>query len=144
MTLASGTDPFVGREHELAELTAALDSALQGRGQLVMLVGDPGIGKSRLAEELANLADERGAEVLWGRCPEERPAGDEDPRPDLDSPTFPLPGFEALIARPERSPHRHRTRDSAIGVYVFPNRESRGIPPGRPREEERPARRPAF
>ena len=38
---------FVGRQRELAELTAALDDALSGQGRLVMLVGEPGIGKTR-------------------------------------------------------------------------------------------------
>ena len=37
---------FVGRQRELAELTAALDDALSGQGRLVMLVGEPGIGKT--------------------------------------------------------------------------------------------------
>jgi tetratricopeptide (TPR) repeat protein len=59
---------FVGRERELADLTAGLDDALHGRGRLFLLSGEPGIGKSRLAEELAALALERGALVLWGRC----------------------------------------------------------------------------
>ncbi|MCI0794977.1 MAG: ATP-binding protein, partial [Chloroflexi bacterium] len=40
---------FVGREKELAELTAALEDALAGQGRLVMLVGEPGIGKTRTA-----------------------------------------------------------------------------------------------
>ncbi len=44
---------FVGRQQELAVLTAALDDALSGRGRLVMLAGEPGIGKTRLARELA-------------------------------------------------------------------------------------------
>jgi DNA-binding SARP family transcriptional activator len=59
---------FVGRERELAELTAGLDDALAGRGRLVLLVGEPGIGKSRLAEELVARARARGARVLVGRC----------------------------------------------------------------------------
>ncbi len=59
---------FVGRAGEVAELTAALDNALAGRGGLYLLAGEPGIGKTRLAEELAALARERGARVLWGRC----------------------------------------------------------------------------
>ena len=41
---------FVGREGELAELVAGLDGALAGRGRLLLLAGEPGIGKSRLAE----------------------------------------------------------------------------------------------
>jgi predicted ATPase len=67
-------DTFVGRERELAQLTAALDDAIAGRGRIVLLVGEPGIGKTRTAEQLAVVARRRGAEVLWGRCPEERGA----------------------------------------------------------------------
>ena len=39
-----------------------------------MLVGDSGIGKSRTSQELATLADQRGAQALWGRCYEEEGA----------------------------------------------------------------------
>ncbi len=61
--------PFVGREAALAALTAELDAALAGRGGVVVvLAGEPGIGKTRLAEELAAQATTRGALVLWGRC----------------------------------------------------------------------------
>jgi DNA-binding SARP family transcriptional activator/tetratricopeptide (TPR) repeat protein len=59
---------FVGRRRELAELVAGLDDAFAGRGRLVLLAGEPGIGKSRLAEELAEQARARGARVLVGRC----------------------------------------------------------------------------
>ena len=38
------TGIFVGRQREMAELTSALDNALSGQGQLVMLAGEPGIG----------------------------------------------------------------------------------------------------
>ena len=69
MPLATGTDPFVGREREMTELTAALDRAMAGSGQMVMLVGEPGIGKTRTAEQIASIAQSRNAEVLWGRCP---------------------------------------------------------------------------
>ncbi len=47
-----------------------LDSALEGQGQLLLLAGEPGIGKTRLAEELATLAAARGARVFWGHCVE--------------------------------------------------------------------------
>jgi len=60
--------PFVGREAELAALAADLDAALAGRGGVVLVGGEPGIGKTRLAEELAAQASARGALVLWGRC----------------------------------------------------------------------------
>ena len=59
---------FIGRQQELATLTGALDAALAGRGQIVMLAGEPGIGKTRLAQELAAVAERRGARVLWGWC----------------------------------------------------------------------------
>ncbi len=59
---------FVGRERELAELVAGLDDALEGHGHLYLLAGEPGIGKSRLAAELATIAGQRGVMLLWGRC----------------------------------------------------------------------------
>ena len=60
--------PFVGRAAELAALAGALDDAFDGRGRLCLLVGEPGIGKSRLAEEVIAAAGSRGARVLVGRC----------------------------------------------------------------------------
>jgi predicted ATPase len=59
---------FVGRARELAELRAALDEAIGGQGRLFLLAGEPGIGKTRLADELARLAVAQGVQVLWGRC----------------------------------------------------------------------------
>jgi eukaryotic-like serine/threonine-protein kinase len=59
---------FVGRDRELAELLRGLDDAIGGQGRLFLLVGEPGIGKSRLAEELTQIARARGARVLVGRC----------------------------------------------------------------------------
>ena len=59
---------FVGREPELEELRGGLDAAVAGRGGLFLLVGEPGIGKSRLADELIRQARARGARVLVGRC----------------------------------------------------------------------------
>ena len=56
---------FVGRRQELTELTNALDDAMSGTGRLVMLVGEPGIGKSRAAQELAAISEKRGAQTLW-------------------------------------------------------------------------------
>jgi DNA-binding CsgD family transcriptional regulator len=61
---------FVGRERELAALATRLDVALAGRGGVALIAGEPGIGKTRLAEELAGRARRRGAVVLWGRCHE--------------------------------------------------------------------------
>jgi eukaryotic-like serine/threonine-protein kinase len=64
----SSRGAFVGRDRELGELLAGLDAALAGHGRLFLLVGEPGIGKSRLADELINQARARGARVLIGRC----------------------------------------------------------------------------
>jgi DNA-binding winged helix-turn-helix (wHTH) protein/tetratricopeptide (TPR) repeat protein len=71
-----GADPvpptgvFVGREAAMTVLRAALADALAGRGRLVLLSGEPGIGKTRTADELAAEARARGAPVVTGRCHE--------------------------------------------------------------------------
>jgi tetratricopeptide (TPR) repeat protein len=59
---------FVGRDREMAELAAALEDAVGGRGRLFLVAGEPGIGKTWLAEHVAERALQRGARVLWGRC----------------------------------------------------------------------------
>jgi class 3 adenylate cyclase len=71
-SLAGGV--FVGRERELERLREAVDGALGGRGSLQLLVGEPGIGKTRAAEELATYAQVSGARVYWGRCREDEGA----------------------------------------------------------------------
>jgi DNA-binding SARP family transcriptional activator/DNA polymerase III delta prime subunit len=70
---AQGVEPrgvgvFVGRERELEELLASLEDTFAGRGRLILVGGEPGIGKTRLAGELASHAAGRGARVLSGRC----------------------------------------------------------------------------
>jgi AAA ATPase-like protein len=60
--------PFVGRAVELARLLKKLDEAHGGRGAMAMLVGEPGIGKSRTCEQFAESARQRAVTVLWGRC----------------------------------------------------------------------------
>jgi hypothetical protein len=59
--------PFTGRDHELAQLHRALEIAAGGEGQMVGLVGDPGLGKSRLALEFRRLT-ESDTTMLEGRC----------------------------------------------------------------------------
>ena len=63
---------FIGRQQELAVVTATLDDAMSGRGQMVMLSGEPGIGKTRTVQELATYAGLRGVQALWGRSYEEQ------------------------------------------------------------------------
>ena len=60
--------PFVGRTAELAALQRKFEAAQGADGSVVMLVGEPGIGKSRTATELCDHARSRGATALWGRC----------------------------------------------------------------------------
>lgn len=62
--------PLVGRERELAVLGEVLEAATSGAGRVLLLAGDPGIGKTRLLEELAARAQRAGATVLWGRSHE--------------------------------------------------------------------------
>ena len=66
--LAGGV--FVGRERELERLRSGFDEAFAGRGSVVMLVGEPGIGKTRTVQELETYARLRGAQVFWGRANE--------------------------------------------------------------------------
>ena len=73
LNFASSAD-FVGRHREMSELISALDDAFSGQGRLVMLVGEPGIGKTRMAQELATIGEQRGFQVLWGRCHEQQGA----------------------------------------------------------------------
>ena len=59
---------FVGREDELALLRACFEASTEGRRQVCLLSGEPGIGKSRLADEFAQLAAKLHAKVLTARC----------------------------------------------------------------------------
>lgn len=58
--------PFVGREGELELLVRLLDEAATGRPQTVIMEGQAGVGKTRLALEFAREAESRGWQVLWG------------------------------------------------------------------------------
>ena len=59
---------FVGRQQKLAEFRSAVDDAMSGQGRLAMLAGEPGIGKTRTAQELATLAAGPRTQVHCGRC----------------------------------------------------------------------------
>ena len=72
--VAPGLGILAGRNRELATLRRWLAESLTGHGRLVVLTGPPGIGKTRLAEELADGARRAGQRVLWGRAVEERGA----------------------------------------------------------------------
>lgn len=59
--------PLIGRAAEMAELERRLDAALGGEGQLILIGGEAGVGKSRLLAEIEERATERRFRVLRGR-----------------------------------------------------------------------------
>lgn len=130
--LAPVGGPFAGRTKEMDALRRAWADAVAGHGGMVVLGGQAGVGKSRLAAELAGEVDAEGATVLVGRCP----AGGAEPYHPLVEALGPLPpghvgGREgvfmelakAVVARAERSPvllvldDLHRTdRSTALAI----------------------------
>jgi DNA-binding CsgD family transcriptional regulator len=69
--LAENRSPFVGRERELRQLQAAFGAAAAGDGALVMLVGEPGIGKTTVCDQLCRFVFDSGGLPLVGCCYEE-------------------------------------------------------------------------
>jgi class 3 adenylate cyclase len=70
-TVLTGPGPFVGRSRELAGLLAAWQSTLTVGARAVLVAGEPGVGKTRLAGEWSRQAYDQGAVVLYGRCDED-------------------------------------------------------------------------
>jgi DNA-binding SARP family transcriptional activator/tetratricopeptide (TPR) repeat protein len=62
---------FVGRGADLESLITAWKHATDGSPRIVMVAGEPGVGKTRLAAELARRVDDEGGTVLYGRCDED-------------------------------------------------------------------------
>lgn len=62
------TTTFVGRKRELQILRSGLREAVAGHGQVILIAGEAGIGKTRIAEEIAGEARRQNAHVLWGHC----------------------------------------------------------------------------
>jgi class 3 adenylate cyclase len=62
---------FIGREAELRHLQASFEAASSGQGALMMVVGEPGIGKTSVCEQLSTYAAVRGGRTLVGHCYEE-------------------------------------------------------------------------
>ncbi|MEX0875056.1 MAG: AAA family ATPase [Actinomycetota bacterium] len=62
------TETLVGRRRELGQLHATVDAASAGRGGIVLLSGEPGIGKTHLAEAAAAFATSSGFGVRWSSC----------------------------------------------------------------------------
>jgi serine/threonine protein kinase/tetratricopeptide (TPR) repeat protein len=68
-TAASREVPLIDRVEEMNLLRETVDRTIHGEGGLVLLYGEAGIGKTRLARELRAYARLRGVQVLYGRCP---------------------------------------------------------------------------
>src|SRR4029077_4188934 len=68
VTLRTGLSPLIGREHELGLLQQRWKRAQQGEGQVVLLSGEPGIGKSRLLQELKDELAHEGVTRIEFRC----------------------------------------------------------------------------
>jgi len=60
--------PLVGREREIEFLQKLLEETFAGRGTLVLIAGEAGIGKTRIADEFQKLAAQKGCQVMVGRC----------------------------------------------------------------------------
>jgi tetratricopeptide (TPR) repeat protein len=59
---------IVGRNREVSRLAQAIEGVAEGHGSVWFLTGEAGIGKTRLAEEVARLARDQGMRTFWGRC----------------------------------------------------------------------------
>jgi class 3 adenylate cyclase len=88
--------PLVGRAGELARLEAWMGEAISGHPRIVLISGEPGIGKSRLLTELLERADDLGAHVLCGTCHE-----------DVTLPYLPLAAALRPLVPSARVPDRH-------------------------------------
>jgi len=95
--VVAGRTPFVGREDERAALRLLVDAAMDGRGGFVILSGDAGVGKTRLAEELTTEARGRGLHAFAARCFEASRA-------------HPYAPFVEILERAERETEHERFR----------------------------------
>ncbi len=98
----------IGRDAEIGALQQTLGHAAEGRGRLMALVGEAGVGKSRLVRQLVSTADDRGLLVLSGRAVPTTAPSPYRPLTEAflaagrsgERPTGPeLTGFEGQIAR---------------------------------------------
>ena len=118
---------FVGRRGELDRLRQYLQRATEGNRQLVLLEGEPGIGKTRLAMEFMEVCEAEGSLALYGRC-------------DAETLVPYQPFVEALrryVARAPEQAGAWRAQHGAELGRVIPELAGAGDTPGGPEEEER-------
>jgi predicted ATPase/DNA-binding XRE family transcriptional regulator len=101
---------LVGREAELARVEQAVDAVAQGDGRLVLLAGEPGVGKTRLMQEVTVAVRERGFVVAAGRCYE----------PEQTVPYYPFLDTLAMLyaAAPEPMQREAAQRWLYLGVLL--------------------------
>ncbi|MDQ3641886.1 MAG: AAA family ATPase, partial [Actinomycetota bacterium] len=113
---------LIGRQYELAELTAALEDLRSGRGRLFLLTGDAGIGKTRLLEAVADVTAPTDTTVLWGRCWEGGGA----------APYWPWSQVVGTVLR-DLDGHRSSAYPEAVLRYVSELAAERAVVADRPR-----------
>ena len=84
----------------LAGLRKALDAALAGHGSLVLITGEPGVGKTALVTAFADEAAARGVQTAWSRCAEDEGVPGFWPWTQVLRATEGLPGGEDYLAPP--------------------------------------------
>ena len=120
-----GEARLVGRQRELASLESALEEAREGRGLMVALVGEPGIGKSRLAIEMRQRAEAAGFTTAWTSSRSYALGVSVSPRQPAGVPAArPSAGPEHRGRPPQRRGDRGRRRDGQMGRG--PRRSPRG------------------
>ena len=102
---------MVGRVDEFSVLSSALESALTGASGLVVVEGEPGIGKTRLLREVDAVAARSGAVVAWGRC------RDREGTPTL----WPWVEIIETLLSADRSEFRQRWVTGELGHLIEPN-----------------------
>jgi DNA-binding SARP family transcriptional activator len=126
--------PFVGRSDDVSTLERHLAAAMSGRGRLVLIEGEVGVGKTRLAEEFLTLAVERGAGVLRGRAHELERDLPYQPvrealrrhvvqRMDIDSAKQVLGPWAPLVAM--LIPELEQILPDSLALYPLPSEEDR-------------------
>ncbi len=116
MAAAGGVVSFVGRETEVGALVAAIDTARRGQGQVVLIEGEPGIGKSRLIDAAIDHAIAAGFTARLGACSD---LGARRPFAAL---------ADALAARDDATDAHSRTIAALLDRYIPADGESAAVP----------------
>jgi class 3 adenylate cyclase len=130
-----GLSPFVGRRQELRLLLDAWSQACDGRGNSILIDGEPGIGKSRLAQELASAVAQTGARIVSLSCSANHQRSPLYPVLEAISRSIglaPSDSPEQKLAKLEHSAQAHpdAAPDSSAVVAHLLSIPMRGAPPG--------------